>query len=1171
MIQGIKFVKLSTPYGMRLSKLFLPLIILQFFTWSAIAQECGYIYVSPTGAASGVAGTRDAPASLLYGLTLVDADNSHLRVAHGQYDLTQDLIMPDGVTIEGGFRQSDWVKTNSDESVFHRTADNYDQVNKGLKGIDCQSISGFSIRDITINVDDAPGNGVSVYGIYVKGCTQYTISRCIINTGRGSDGLPGSPGQNGMDGAVGTGGGPGEDEGQCCRWAGTGGSGSFAGSNAGGEGGLGGEWGGFEVEEICVPIIDLCEWIITPASEYTNPGHPGIPGNGFGGGIGGVEGVGVCQLTYANTNCMAQPFNHGEDGNQGADGTDGAEGLQGIASVNASGYYQPGIGTVGNNGFSHGAGGGGGGGGGGKGCEPAALMPYIPTWGSAPYDADTAYHTAGAGGGGGGGGEGGQIGFGGLGGEGGGGSFCVFVYDNGINGVVQDCFYNPGDGGQGGLGGPGGQGGMGGLGGPGGFLGDNGPNNSCHVGEGGDGGQGGQGGFGGDGGLGSDGVSAGLFQDNGSPVLDPNIYNPWEPDIEVEYFGCTNSMVTVSTNATGNLNWIFGFGAEPQNSENANDTVFYGDPTGYRSITLIVDGVPYFFANYVEIRDEFDPPEIEADRTTLCVGESITLGTSATALSYDWTIPTGSVTTSTDQNVGDVIFNTPGDHVVELITTSCCGTSRATDTIHVLESVEVDLGEDQSACFLGDLPILDGNGNEGATYAWSIDGNATGSGNQFLPTTVTGAYSVEVSYGPSCSGSDTVEVSIYTESPVDLGGNTAICAGQSLPILDAAVDSADYAWTFDGNPIGENAQLLEVFVPGNYSVVVTEPDGCMGSDSIEVVVSDPFIDLGFDITVCENDPFPVLDAGSQGVEFAWVLSGDTIANSQEFQATSPGLYTAVLYDQYGCEATDDIQLSTSPQLNAAFSGPTTAIHGSPVTFTDITGGGTSWTWNFGDGSPVVNQQNPTHSFQAIGPRPVFMIISNGFCVDTAWSEVDVIWDCATLNMNADFTVDPDTVALTGAATVSVTNGSTGATTYSWDFGDGSPFESEFEPIHAYGVPGNYSITLYAINYNCTTSTSVPVTVVQFGVGIEESFLQEAFVVYPNPANDRVFVTTRFKSPTQGLLTLNNELGEVVYEEPFALTERLNEGITLRNLAAGMYFLTLKTEEGMARTKLIVNE
>ncbi|MFT5279977.1 MAG: PKD repeat protein, partial [Bacteroidia bacterium] len=523
------------------------------------------------------------------------------------------------------------------------------------------------------------------------------------------------------------------------------------------------------------------------------------------------------------------------------------------------------------------------------------------------------------------------------------------------------------------------------------------------------------------------------------------------------------------------------------------------------------------------------------------------------------------------QNVGTVVFNTPGDHIVELTTTSCCGTSKATDTIHVLETVEVDLGPDQSACFLGDLPILDGNGNDGATYAWAIDGNPTGSDQQLLETTITGDYTLELSYGPTCSGSDTVSISIYTESPVDLGENTAICAGQSLPILDAAVDSADYAWTFDGNPIGENSQFLEVFVPGNYSVNVNEIDGCTGQDSIEVVVSDPFMDLGLNITVCETDPFPVLDAGPQGVEYAWTLNGDTVANTQEFQPTEIGLYTAILINQFGCEASDVIQLSDSPALNAAFTGPTIATFGNPVQFNDITGGGTSWTWNFGDGSAIVNTQNASHAFEAIGPRPVFMIVGNGFCVDTAWSEVDVLWDCATLNMSAEFTLDPDTVVLSGGATVSVTNNSVGAITYSWDFGDGSSTESEFEPIHAYGQPADVTITLYAINYNCTTSTTLPVTVVPFGVGIEEGFLEESLLIFPNPALDQVTIATKFKTPTKGFIELNNELGKVVYRQWFSRTDRLNEKLTLDNLSVGLYFLNLVTGEGTARTKLIISQ
>ena len=60
-------------------------------------------------------------------------------MAHGTYTITEDLVAQSDLTIEGGFRESDWIKTNSDETIIHRTADNHDVINLALKGIDCQN------------------------------------------------------------------------------------------------------------------------------------------------------------------------------------------------------------------------------------------------------------------------------------------------------------------------------------------------------------------------------------------------------------------------------------------------------------------------------------------------------------------------------------------------------------------------------------------------------------------------------------------------------------------------------------------------------------------------------------------------------------------------------------------------------------------------------------------------------------------------------------------------------------------------------------------------------------------------------------------------------------------------------------------------------------------------
>lgn len=1139
---------------------------------STFAQECGIIYVTPTGATSGATGTRDNPAELQYAFSLVDAANNHLRIAHGVYPLSETLEIPSDIVIEGGFKEGTWIKTNADTTIFHRDANNYDAANRALVGVRATNQTNFRFQDITLKIDDAPSNGVSIYGMYISGCSDYYVSRCIVFTGDASDGLPGTNGQQGLPGADGLDGETGEDEGNCCRAGGSGGAGSFPGSFSGGAGGTGAEWGGFEVQEVCVPIIDLCEWIITPDSEFTNPGEDGNDGLGSGSGQGGQHGVGLCELTYANTNCQATQLNHGEDGTDGLEGVDGGPGIQGYATY-AGGFYVPGTGEPGDPGQTHGAGGGGGGGGGAKGCEPAALDPYIPTFGSAPYNADTAYNTAGSGAGGGGGGEGGQNGTGGLGGEGGGGVFCIFTYNNGTNGVVQDCRYLMGYGGQGGVGGQGGPGGPGGMGGIGGNLANNGPNHSCNNGEGGNGGRGGDGGFGGQGGKGSDGVRKGLFQLDGSPVMDPNIYNPWEPEIRVEYFGCTNSNVRVETDATGVINWIFGFGAEPQNSTDQIDTVQYTGLLGSRNLTLIVDGVPYFYANYILVEEDFDPPVIDASRNTICAGESTDLSTTFVGDTYEWTIPGGSTTSSTDQNPGTITFSTPGDYIIELITTSCCGTSKAIDTIHVLEQVEVDLGDDLRACFLGELPVLDGNGNDGATYAWTLNGFPTGLPQQTLETTVTGTYGVTISYGPTCSGSDEVEVEIYTITPVDLGPDQAICPGNPLPILNAGIENADYAWTVNGNPIGTNDIELEVNLPGTYGISVIEEDGCTGEDELEVLISEPSVFLGADINVCENESFPTLDALNQGSTYEWFYEGQIIsgATNQTYQPTQGGTFDVVITNIYGCQATDQIDINTFPSLNAAFSGPASATLGAPVSFQDLTTPAVnSWVWNFGDGTALVTQQNPSHTFAAVGVRPVFMIASNGICSDTAYSDVDVNWNCPTIGLTAAFSMSTDTVVLSGLGNVELTNNSQNATEYLWNFGDGTSSDPTVNPIHVYTTEGTYTITLTAINYNCTTTVAQTIVVVPFGVGIEELLSDQHLVVYPNPNTGLFTVEVELDAPSEMLVELNNVLGQRVYQTKLSDRTYWRKEFDMTSYVKGIYVLRISTDKGVLQRRIVID-
>lgn len=1117
------------------------------FLIKAQAQECGYVYVTPGGATSGTAGTRSNPASLAYGLTLLSGTNNYMRMAQGTYTLDNALTLTSDITIEGGFEATQWEKSNTYETIIQRSALNMETGPNRLIGLKAVNASAFRLQDLTITVADATGNGVSVYGIYLSGCSNYNITRCRITAGNGSDGTPGTPGAAGMAGAVGQTGQTGEAEGACCRAPGTGGTGSFPGSFAGGAGGFGGVRGGYTTDND--PIFGLC--YVEPGSEFTNPGAPGQNGAGPQAGTGGSGGVGLCNLTYANNSCAAQTTNHGTAGANGTAGPAGTTGAQGLGQ-HTGGFYIPGTGSTGSPG-ANGAGGGGGGGGGAKGCEPAAVNPTDCN--------DVVYNTAGTGGGGGGGGEGGQGGEGGFGGNGGGGSFAVYVFNNGFNGYVQDCILQAGQGGQGGLGGPGGTGGQGGEGGQGGRIGDaaNGIN-SCNNGEGGKGGNGGNGGNGGTGGKGSDGLSMTLYQPNtGEPVFLINNNNPAEPPIFVKYTGCSNSDVIVNTTGTGVLNWLFDYASVPSSGSADLDTVSYFLP-GFRSLTLLVDGVPYRYSNFITIKDAYTPPVINSNRETVCVGGSITFTTQPVAQTYQWSFPGGSVPSSNVQNPAAVTFNTPGDYEITLTSTSCCGTHVTKKLIHVIDNVNVNLGTDIGICFTDPLPVLDA-GNEGATYTWTKNGGPYGGNTRTIQTNGEGLYGVTVSYGGTCSGTDQLQVLVASTLPIDLGPDTAICISSTFPVLEAGFSNASvYQWYFNGNPIGINSPSQQTSAPGTYALSVTSQTGCTGSDTLELSISDPQVNLGPNLLACSNEGFPVLNAGSQGVTYAWTLEGDpTGTDSQFLQTTSAGTYEVTVTNQFGCSATDNMVLTVQTAPVAAFTIPATVTVGQTVSpVNSSTPAGLNYVWNFGDTSPNQTVADPSNVYDSAGTYSIFLIVDNTLCSDTLIREINVLWDCAILGLTAAFD-GTDTVYMDLSGVAEFTNQSSNAVSYIWNFGDGQG-STVANPSYVYGAAGVYTVTLTAVNYNCTAGTTGTVVVIaEHDAGISESGGLSSVILYPNPTRDKVQVIFAPNWQTETSLWVTDATGRRLQQKSLYPQQDQSE-IDLTTYPAGIYFVTLQVAD-----------
>ncbi|MDB4655439.1 T9SS type A sorting domain-containing protein [Flavobacteriales bacterium] len=156
-----------------------------------------------------------------------------------------------------------------------------------------------------------------------------------------------------------------------------------------------------------------------------------------------------------------------------------------------------------------------------------------------------------------------------------------------------------------------------------------------------------------------------------------------------------------------------------------------------------------------------------------------------------------------------------------------------------------------------DIPGTDGS------YLW---GNAETT--QSITVTQTGTYSVMFTDGLGCQSMDEVYVEFGTGNVIiNLGADTALCNGEILT-LDAGSGFVSYEWSTLGT-----GQTLEVNVPGDYSVTVTDALGCTGIDLINVSVgASPLADFTYSAVTGTIIEFTESGIGANAVY--WDFDGD---------------------------------------------------------------------------------------------------------------------------------------------------------------------------------------------------------------------------------------------------------------------------------------------------------
>lgn len=137
------------------------------------------------------------------------------------------------------------------------------------------------------------------------------------------------------------------------------------------------------------------------------------------------------------------------------------------------------------------------------------------------------------------------------------------------------------------------------------------------------------------------------------------------------------------------------------------------------------------------------------------------------------------------------------------------------------------------------------------------------------------------------------------------------------------------------------------------------------------------------------------------------------------------------------------------------------------------------------------------------------------------------------------------------------------TTWSWDFGDGSPGSNERSPTHQFDSAGVYQVCLTVSNVNASNTHC---KTLYFGVsGTEDPILKEQIVVSPNPFSHHIDITANSNSH-QPVFRLFDLTGRVVLEKPLTLDFTEFE-TTL--LPPGLYFWEVRALRAVLRSGKVI--
>ncbi|HCY46328.1 MAG TPA: hypothetical protein DHU89_06555 [Flavobacteriales bacterium] len=478
-----------------------------------------------------------------------------------------------------------------------------------------------------------------------------------------------------------------------------------------------------------------------------------------------------------------------------------------------------------------------------------------------------------------------------------------------------------------------------------------------------------------------------------------------------------------------------------------------------------------------------------------CAPFEITFENFSVGDQFDWDFGNG---TTSDEYEPSLTYDEPGVYDLTMIASDSLSCNLA-DTVAF--QIVISTPQDFNPTFNYDFNCIDQiiettntTGLDFLEYIWDMgDGTIIESIDAIHQYDAPGDYTVSLqAIDNGCEDDEEVTVDItllpFVEATISSDGLEG-CESAEIVFENQSENADNISWDFgDGSSSAEETPTHTFNGPAEFEVILTalNPNTCNGSDSDTVLVTisaNDVVESIFDLlqTDCENYTVEgVNNSLGNFLEFQWDMGDGTVLEEENitYDYDDIGMYTVSLsIEDVICNVSDEssVQITITDEV-AAFitNGDEVGCAPLSIDFNNNSVGASSYSWDFGDGTPSNIGENTSHIYATPGIYIVTLSVEgDGGCtgIDEATSLVEVLpppvlepsFDNIQLGACNELTVD-----LTNTSIGDIDN-------YSWDLGDGNASVAE-NLIHVYNGEGTYTITLTVSENFCGVEESISQTV-----------------------------------------------------------------------------------------------